>query len=151
MRNKNQFIGLTVKESIAKIQKIESNSEMFYIYVIERKEIFKDFKQCFKKHHLYDENHKRIYYTTNSLYYYYAENREIENDNFVIDSFIEKGRHSNFGFSGWVSDGTHNDYYLVVNKLAKGNKGKGHLIKCDKTIHYYKEGELTQKQRRFTL
>lgn len=148
---KDSFIGDTVKKAVAKIQKKESKSDMFMIYVIERKEIFKSFKKCFRKHHLHDENGKRIYYTTNSLYYYYAQNNALENDNFIIDSFIEKGQHSNFSFSGWVNDGTHNEYYLVVNKLAKGNKGKAQLIKCDKKIYQYKEGELSKRDKRFTL
>ena len=145
------FIGYTIKEAIAEIKRQESKADIYMIYVIERKEIFKDFKKCFKNHHLHDENGNRIYYTTKSLYYYYAQKNELENDNFIIDSFIEKGQHSNFGFHGFVSDGTHNEYYLVVNNLSKGNKGKGQLIKVDKKIHQYKKGELTEKQRRFTL
>lgn len=148
--NMIQLKGLTIEQALEKIKTAEKG-RFYQIYIIERKTIFKDFKKCFKNHHLYDEEHKRIYYTTETLYYYYAQNKDQERQNIVIDSFIEEGHHSTFNFSRQTSEGTHNDYFLVVKQLQKGNKGKAHRIKTDKKTYRYKESELTPKQRRFTL
>lgn len=149
--NKNKLIGLTIKEAIKEIQRHE-NGATFNISVATEKTYIKDLKKVYKKIHEYNENGKRIYKVHTIRKTTYANHNEQENESFIIDVRFEQGEHCYMYWSGGASQTyKHNEYILIVDHLTKGNglKPQYKTIKTD--LIEYKDGELTQKQRRFTL
>lgn len=144
------LIGLTIGEALQKIRAYEKG-RIFTYYVVVESYYTKDYKQFFKRNHLYNKEGKRIYKIIDFKRLYFAEHKELEKDTFIIDVRIEKGEHINMSFSGATSNGTHNEYYLIVDHLQKGNKGKPQIKKLKEQEIEYKEGELTKAQRRITL
>lgn len=145
-----QLIGLTVAEAIAKIQKYEGN-KTYMIYVCIKSHQKRDFKKFYKRNHFYDENGKRAYRIVEQDVITFAKHKTEEYNNFIIDAEIRKGEHINMSFSGATSNGTHNEYYLFLTHLQKGNKGNKIYENKHEQIIQFKDGELTKAQRRFTL
>lgn len=144
------LIGLTIKEAIAKIERIEKRA-YFQVYVLTEKTIIKDLKKLYKRFHKYNENHKRVYDIHTILKTNYAIDKSIESNDFIIDARIEKESADLWSFNGYENTEQYNCYYLIVNELAKGNKGKSHYKTIKTETIEYKEGELTPKQRRIVL
>ena len=147
---KESLIGLTIGEAVEKIRAYEKGKLFTYVVVVEQY-YQKNYKEFYKRNHLHNKNGKRIYKIIDFKRTYFADHKEREKDSFIIDMRIEKGQHSNWSFEGFVSEGTHNEYWLIVDHLQKGNKSKPHYEKLKEQEIEYKDGELTKAQRRFTL
>lgn len=144
------FIGLTIEESIKAIRKAEGNKTyMFYVCV--RKHLTHNGFKIYKKYHLHNENGKRVYKVVEQDRITFAKDRALQNDSFVLECEIRKGEHSNWSLNGFVSNGYHNEYWLFIDGLAKGNKGNSIYENRTERLIEYKEGELSKKDRRFTL
>lgn len=153
MLTKKQLVGKTTEEAIKKIRDFEK-SNIFAYEIISLKIITKNYFKCFKNHHLYNKDHKRIYYIRTNTYVKFAKNQSLEKNKKVIDLIMEKSQHSFISLNGNTSPNyTHNVYYLVINDIEPKNHKEGYkkLWKSTKQEFEYKENELTKKQRRFTL
>lgn len=148
MKIEKELIGLTIKESIELLNKRES---FYQVYVCLMQHKTRDLKKLYKRVHIYNEKHERVYKIIDYDKIIFANSLELEQDNFVIDVMIEKSQHDNWSFSDYESTATHNAYYLIVGHLTKGNKGNAITINNKEQIITYKNGELTKRQRRITL
>lgn len=153
MITKKQILGKTTEQAIKKIKDFEK-SNIFAYEIISLKTITKNYFKCFKKHHLYNKDHKRIYYIQTNTYVKFANNESLEKNKPIIDLIVEQAEHSYMSLSGKTSPNyTHNVYYLIVDSLEPNNYKIGYkkLWKTEKQEIEYKDNELTKKQRRFTL
>ena len=148
--NKDKLIGLTISEGENALKNYEkSEFYQFYICILQIKNV-STFKAN-KRYHEHNAKGKRIYHTQENTYFIFAEDKELEKESFIIDVITEKGQHDNWSFNGLESTNYHNVYYLIIDHLQKGNKGNKYLYKTIRNDVEYKDGELSKRDRRFTL
>ncbi len=146
-----ELIGLTVVEALEKIKRAEAKSEtyQFYICTLEHKQ--KSFFKYYKNVHYRNENGKRCYRVVDYDLLTFIKDEKLQANSFILECEIKQETHDNWSFNGYVNTATHNVYYLFIDGIAKGNKGREIIQNKKEQIIEYKEGELTKKQRRFTL
>lgn len=146
----NDLIGLTIAESLPLIKAAEKG-RFFQYYAIEKKTKEFNYFNADKNIHYHDKNGKRAYRVVLVDSLIFAKDINKENDSFIIDVEIIKGVADNWSFNGYESSTNYNIYYLFVDHLQKDNKGYKEQTKKEQKLIAYKDGELTKKQRRFTL
>lgn len=146
----NDLIGLTISEAIALIKQKERN-EFFQYYVLAKESKHYNFFENDKRVHYHDQDGKRAYRVIDTESVIYADNKQLEQDAFIINIEIEKGTHDLWGFNGYNATKEHNIYNLYVDHLKRGNKGHKEIISKKEQLIAYKDGDLTKSQRRFTL
>lgn len=144
----NRFIGLTIKEALTILKKNESFFQ--YYIVMEQTKTF-NMKKYDSKIYLTDGNGKRAYRIIKRDYLIFAENKELEKDNFIINVKIEKGESLNFNFDGYKGKTYHNVYYFYVSHFEKGQKQNKHLQNKTEQLEPFTEQELKKVNHRFIL
>lgn len=147
--SKNKLIGLTMKEGLDLIKRHENGDFQAYICIKQIKQV-STFKAN-KRYHEHNKEGKRIYHTATNTYMIFPKDKSLEMDSFIIDVAMETSQADNWSFSGYVNTITLNVYYLISDHLQKGNRGNKYLFESVKKDVEYKEGELSKRDKRFTL
>lgn len=148
---KKSLIGLTIAEALKQIEKAESKSELYQVYVCTKEHKTRNMFKEYKKIHLRNENGKRVYKIYDYDLITFVKNKELQKDSFILDYSIKPEYHDNWSLNGYVNTASHNVYWLYIDGIAKGNRGREITINKTEQLIEYKDNELTKAQRRFTL